>query len=58
MLLGAAAMIALVADGGDDRRLIVSPAMGGDAGAGADRRARAVGGGEKRARAMHATAVR
>src|SRR4029077_12135198 len=47
MLRGAPAVIALVADRGDDRRLIVSPAVGGDAGALADLRARAVGGGQK-----------
>ena len=43
MLLGAALMIALVADGDDDAGLIVVPAMGGDAGALAQFRARAVG---------------
>src|ERR1700681_3341763 len=47
MLLGAAAMIALVADRGYDRRLIVSPAVGGDAGALADLRARTIGGSQK-----------
>ena len=44
MFLGAAVMIALVADGDDDAGLIVVPAMGGDAGALAQLRARAVGG--------------
>ena len=44
MLFGAAVMIALVADGDDDAGLIVVPAMGGDAGALAQLRARAVGG--------------
>jgi hypothetical protein len=53
MLLGAAAMIALVADGGDDRRLIVSPAVCRNAGALADLRARAIGG-NKKPRCHHA----
>ena len=44
MLFGAAVMIALMADGDDDAGLIVVPAMGGDAGALAQLRARAVGG--------------
>ena len=44
MLFGAAVMIALMADGDDDAGLIVVPAMGGDAGALAQFRARAVGG--------------
>ena len=44
MLFGAAVMIALMADGDDDAGLIVLPAMGGDAGALAQPRARAVGG--------------
>ena len=44
MLFGAAVMIALMADGDDDAGLIVLPAMGGDAGALAQFRARAVGG--------------
>ena len=52
MLLGAAAMIARVADRGDDRRLIVSPAVGGDAGVCANLRARAIGG-NKKARSHH-----
>ena len=43
MLLGAAVVIALVRDRRDDRRLIVIPAMRGDAGLFADLRARAVG---------------
>ena len=43
MLFGAAVMLALVRDRGDDRRLIVIPAMRGDAGLFADLRARAVG---------------
>src|SRR5579862_1876099 len=47
MLFRAAAMIALVADRSDDRRLIVSPTMGGDARALADLRARAIGGNKK-----------
>ena len=47
MLLGAAAMIALMGDGGDDRGLIVGPAERLDAGALAQRRARAVGGDEQ-----------
>ena len=44
MLLGAAVMIALVRDGGDDARLTVVPADAADAGRLADRRARAIGG--------------
>ena len=44
MLLGAAVMIALVRDGGDDAGLIVVPADAADAGRLADRRTRAVGG--------------
>ena len=44
MLFGAAVMIALMADGDDDAGLIVVPAMGGDPGALAQFRARAVGG--------------
>src|SRR5208282_55624 len=44
MLLGAAFMIAFVADAGDDGRLIIRPAVGRDAGARANGRARAVGG--------------
>ena len=44
MFFGAAVMIALMADGDDDAGLIVIPAMGGDAGALAQFRARAVGG--------------
>ena len=44
MLFGAAVMIALMADGDDDAGLIVVPAMGGDPGALAQLRARAVGG--------------
>ena len=44
MFFGAAVMIALMADGDDDAGLIVVPAMGGDAGALAQFRARAVGG--------------
>ena len=47
MLLGAAAMIAFMADSGHDRRLAVVPAVNGDAGALADRRARAVRGDEE-----------
>ena len=43
MFFGAAVMIALMADGDDDAGLIVIPAMGGDAGALAQFRARAVG---------------
>ena len=43
MLLGAAVMIALMADRDDDAGLIVVPAMGGDAGALAQLRAGAVG---------------
>src|SRR5262249_46904053 len=42
MLLGAAVVIALVRDGGDDGGLAVAPAMAGDARALADRRTRAV----------------
>src|SRR6201999_4352127 len=33
MLLGAALMVALMADGDDDTRLVIVPAMSGDAGA-------------------------
>ena len=44
MFFGAAVMIALVADGDDDAGLVVVPAMGGDPGALAQFRARAVGG--------------
>ena len=44
MLLGAAVVIALVRDGGDDGGLVVAPAVARDAGLLADRRARAVGG--------------
>ena len=44
MLLGAAVMIALVRDRGDDAGLAVVPAVARDAGALADRRVRAVGG--------------
>ena len=44
MFFGAAVMIALMADRDDDAGLIVVPAMGGDAGALAQFRARAVGG--------------
>ena len=44
MLLGAAVMVALMADGDHDAGLIVVPAMGGDPGALAQFRARAVGG--------------
>ena len=47
MLLGAAVVIALVRDRGDDRRLVVVPAVRGDAGLLADRRARAVGADQK-----------
>ena len=47
MLLGAAIMIALMRDRGDDGRLIVIPAMRGDAGLLANRRARAIGGDQK-----------
>src|SRR5262245_47652822 len=43
MLLGAAVVIALVRDGGDNGGLAVAPAMAGDARALADRRTRAVG---------------
>ena len=43
MLLGAAIVIALVRDRADDGRLVVIPAVGGDAGLLADVRARAVG---------------
>ncbi len=43
MFFGAAVMIALVADGDHDAGLVVVPAMGGDAGALAQFRARAVG---------------
>ena len=44
VLLGAAVVVALMAHGGDDAGLAVAPAVGRDAGALADRRARAVGG--------------
>ena len=44
MFFGAAVMVALMADGDHDAGLIVIPAMGGDAGALAQFRARAVGG--------------
>ncbi len=47
MLFGAAVMIALVRHGGDDAGLIVVPADAADAGALADRRARAIGGDQK-----------
>ena len=47
MFFGAAVMVALVADGDDDAGLIVLPAMGGDAGALAQLRARAIGGDQK-----------
>ena len=47
MLLGAALMIALVRDGGDDARLLVVPADAADAGRLTERRARAVGGDQK-----------
>src|SRR5205807_4558996 len=43
MLLGAAAVLALVRDGGDDARLRIAPAVARDAGALADVRARAIG---------------
>ncbi len=43
MFLGAAVMVALVADRDHDAGLIIFPAMGGDAGALAQLRARAVG---------------
>ena len=43
MFFGAATMIALMPDSGDDRRLAVVPAVRRDAGALADRRTRAVG---------------
>ena len=43
MLLGAAVVVALVRDRADDRRLVVVPAVRGDAGLLADLRARAVG---------------
>ena len=49
MLFRAAVMIALVADGGHDRRLAVVPAVRRDAGLLADARARAVGADQKRA---------
>ena len=45
---GAAAMVALMADGDDDAGLIIVPAMGGDACAFAQSRARAVGGDQQR----------
>src|SRR5262245_41059831 len=44
VLLGAALVIALVPDGDDDAGLVILPAMGGDAGALAQLRPRAVGG--------------
>ncbi len=47
MLFGAAVVIALVRDGADDRRLIVIPAVRGDAGLLADLRTRAVGADQK-----------
>ena len=47
MFLGAAVVLALVRHRGDDRRLIVIPAMRGDAGLFADLRARAVGADQK-----------
>ncbi len=43
MFFGAAFVVALVADRGDDGRLVVVPAVRGDVGLLADRRARAVG---------------
>ena len=43
VLLGASAVVALMADGHDNAGLVVIPAMGGDAGALAQFRARAVG---------------
>ena len=53
MFFGAAVMIALMADGDDDAGLVVVPAMGGDPGALAQFRARAVGG-DQQARLDHA----
>ena len=53
MLFGAAVMVALMADRDHDAGLIVIPAMGGDAGAFAQFRARAVGG-HQQARLDHA----
>ncbi|MEY9180709.1 hypothetical protein ABIA41_002144 [Bradyrhizobium sp. USDA 313] len=53
MLFGAAPMIALVADGDDDAGLVVLPAMGGNAGALAQFRPRAIGG-DQEARRDHA----
>src|ERR1700691_2100734 len=47
MFFGTALVIALMRDIDDDGRLIVAPAVGGDAGATADRRAGAVGGDQK-----------
>ena len=57
MLLGAAIVIALVRDGGDDGGLAVGPAVPRDAGLLADRRARAVGGDQqpRRNRRRHPT---
>ncbi len=53
MLLGAAAMVALMRDIGHDRRLAVIPAVRGDARRLADGRARAVGGDEEAGRRSH-----
>ena len=47
MLLGAAVMIAFVPDIDDDGGLAVIPAVRGDAGGGANARARAIGGDQK-----------
>ncbi len=47
MLLGAAMVIALMLDRGDDRGLVVGPAVICDAGLLADRRARAIGGNQQ-----------
>src|SRR6266478_3438438 len=47
VLLGPPAMIALVRDGGDNRRLLIAKAVAGDSRALADSRTRAVGGNEK-----------
>ncbi len=58
VLLGAAVVIALMADGDDDAGLIVLPAMGDDAGALAQFRPRAIGGDQQACRNHAAVAKR
>ena len=58
MLLGAAAVIALMGDGRHDRRLAVGPPAQGNAGAFAQARPRAVGGDEELHRADRTVAER